>query len=84
MPSDIIRDIVPYGENLIIGTQNGVCLFDPSTGKCQQLFKNDDEGRLIHMVADLQMDAKGRLWIAATGDGVFLYDFRTETHAFCP
>lgn len=75
LPSDIIRDITPYNGQLIIGTQNGVCLFDPQTGKCNQLFKNSKEGRAIKMVADLFVDRDSVLWIAATGEGVYSYDF---------
>ena len=39
LPSDIVRDIVPYKDKLVIATQNGVCLFSPSTGSCRQLLK---------------------------------------------
>lgn len=78
LPSDIIRDIVPWKEQLVIATQNGVCLFDPGTGKCKQLFRNNSVGRLIQMVSDLHIDHKGRLWIAATGEGIFCYDFNTR------
>ena len=72
LPSDIIRDITPYQDQLIIGTQNGICLFDPTTGVCQQLFKDTKEGRAIKMVADLFIDKDSTLWIAATGEGVYL------------
>lgn len=78
LPSDIIRDIIPYGKDLIIATQNGVCLFDTASGKCQQLFKDSKEGRSIKMVADVLIDNKGTLWIAATGEGVFSYRFDTK------
>lgn len=73
LPSDIIRDIVPYKDKLILATQNGVCLFDPATGLCQQLFKDTPEGRNIQMVASLCFDRQGTLWIAATGKGVYAY-----------
>ena len=53
LPSDIIRDIIPYKSLLIIATQNGVCLFDPANGQCQQLFKDSKEGKSIKMVADV-------------------------------
>ena len=78
LPSDIIRDIVPYQDLLIIATQNGVCLFNPANGKCQQLFKDSKEGRSIKMVADVEFDKDGTLWIAATGEGVFSYRFDTH------
>lgn len=73
LPSDIIRDIIPYKSLLIIATQNGVCLFDPANGQCQQLFKDSKEGKSIKMVADVTFDSEGTLWIAATGEGVFSY-----------
>lgn len=45
LPSDIIRDIAPYQDHLVIATQNGICLFDPANGKCQQLFQDSKEGK---------------------------------------
>ena len=77
LPSDIIRDIVPYQHQLVVATQNGICLFDPANGKCQQLFQDSKEGKRIKMVADITFDSNGTLWIAATGEGVFSYRFDT-------
>ena len=74
----IVRDIAPYQDQLIVATQNGVCLFNPQTGKCQQLFKDSKEGRKIAMVADVEVDNNGTLWIAATGEGIFSYRFDTN------
>lgn len=78
LPSDIIRDITPYKDRLIVATQDGVCLFNPADGKCKQLFKDSKEGRTIKMVADVAFDSNGTLWIAATGEGVFSYRFDTR------
>ena len=78
LPSDIVRDIIPYKDLLIVATQNGVCLFDPDSGKCRQLFKDSKEGKSIKMVADILLDSEGTLWIAATGEGVFSYRFDTR------
>ena len=75
LPSDIIRDIAPYQNYLIVATQNGVCLFNPENGKCRQLFRDTKEGKKIKMVADVTFDNNGTLWIAATGEGVFSYRF---------
>ena len=77
LPSDIVRDIVPYEDKLIIATQNGVCLFHPATGTCEHLFKDTKEGRNISMVANLYIDKDGTLWISATGEGVYSYRFDT-------
>ena len=78
LPSDIIRDIAPYQNYLVVATQNGVCLFNPDNGKCQQLFQDTKEGKRIKMVADISFDNSGTLWIAATGEGVFSYRFDTR------
>lgn len=77
LPSDIVRDILPYGDQLIVATQNGVCLFNPDTGKCRRLFQDTDEGRKIGMTADVAFDEEGTLWMAVTGEGVFSYRFDT-------
>lgn len=78
LPSDIVRDIIPYKDNLVIATQNGVCLFNPSSGTCRQLFKETKAGREIGMVASLCFDKEETLWIAATGEGVYSYRFDTD------
>ena len=78
IPSDIVRDIVPYKDSLVVATQAGVCLFSRTTGKCRQLFLNHKEGKLIRMVADLEFDRNGVLWMAVTGEGVFSYNLKTD------
>ncbi|MBR8704266.1 hybrid sensor histidine kinase/response regulator transcription factor [Bacteroides pyogenes] len=77
IPSDIVRDIVPYRDKLIVATQAGACLFDPVTGKARLLFQETKEGREIKMVASLCLDREGTLWVAATGKGVYTYRFDT-------
>lgn len=84
LPSDIVRDIVPYEDKLIIATQNGVCLFHPATGTCEHLFKDTKEGRNISMVASLYIDKDGTLWISATGGGcIFLPLRHRQAHPLC-
>lgn len=78
LPSDIVRDIVPWGRSLVVATADGVCLFDPATGRADRLFGDTEEGRTIGTVADLHIDDRGTLWIAATGEGLFSYRFDTR------
>lgn len=78
IPSDIVRDILPYGDSLVVATQQGVCLLSKATGKCRQLFGESPEGDKIRMVADLELDRTGVLWMAVTGEGAFSYNFKTD------
>lgn len=78
LPSDIVKDILPYKDELILGTHDGVCVFNPKTGKSRKLFANTHEGKWIKTVADLFIDHQGTLWIAVTGEGVFSYNFSTN------
>lgn len=77
LPSDIVRDVVLHGDSLVVATQDGVCVFDPASGRARQLFRDTDEGRRIKAVASLLFDDRGTLWIAATGEGLYAYRFDT-------
>lgn len=77
LPSDIIRDIEEYsGDTLVIATQNGICLFSKSSGKCRQILNNLPGRKKIGMVADITFDNDSNLWIAATGEGVYVYNIK--------
>lgn len=78
LPSDIIRDIIPYRAQLVIATQTGVCLFNPANGKCRTLPLATPEGRPLKTVSSIAIDREGVLWIAANGEGVFCYHFDTQ------
>lgn len=75
--SNIILDIVPYKGDLILATDDGVCLFSPATGKSRRMFRDSERGRAIKNVTDLFFDYYGTLWIAATGEGLFSYKMET-------
>lgn len=75
LPSNIIRDILPYtNDSLIIATQNGLCIINKENGKCRQLL--DKLPEKIGMVADIEFDNDSNLWIAATGKGVYVYNIK--------
>lgn len=75
LSSDIVRDVVIHDRALIVATQQGVCRFDPETGQARRLFLDTEAGRRIRAVASLLIDDRGTLWIAATGEGLYAYDF---------
>jgi signal transduction histidine kinase/DNA-binding response OmpR family regulator len=77
LQSNIILDIVPYKNDLILATDDGVYLFSPSTGKGRRMFRDSNNGSAIRTVADLFFDYHGTLWIAATGAGLFSYNMDT-------
>lgn len=78
LPSDIIRDIEEYtSDTLVIATQNGICLLSKKDGICRQLLNNLPNNKKLGMVADLNFDKNGNLWIAATGEGVYVYNIQT-------
>lgn len=77
IPSNVVLDILPYREDLIIATNNGVALFSPSTGKSRKLFTNLKPDEMKY-VRDMLYDRKGRLWLAVMNEGVYSYDFETD------
>ena len=78
LPSNIVRDIEPYtNDSLVIATQNGICIMNKADGKCRQILNNLPDGKKIGMVADVMFDHKKNLWIAATGEGVYVYNITT-------
>lgn len=78
LPSDIVCDIVPYKDKLLLATHDGVCIFDPRTGKFKRMFKNGANEDNINFALRLHIDSHGVLWIAGSENGVYSYDFRAE------
>lgn len=78
IPSSVVLDILPYKDKLLIGTNNGVSLFSPSTGKSQKLFTNLQSSEM-KFVRDMLLDDRGRLWLAVMNEGVYTYDFETNS-----
>ena len=79
LPSNIIRDIEPYtSDSLIIATQNGICIMEKESGKCRHILRNLPNGKSLGMVADVTLDKNNNLWIAATGEGVYVYNMSSS------
>ena len=76
--SNTVRDILPYKGKLILGTQLGVYMFDPSTGFSEKMFENIKGSKAIQIVVDLLLDYKGVLWMAVEGEGAYSYNFSTQ------
>ncbi|QIL38351.1 response regulator [Pedobacter sp. HDW13] len=69
LPSNVIQDIVPHGDKLILATPLGVGEFDPHTGQYKRLLDTDAFSLLI--------DREGVLWVGGLGSGAFAYHFNT-------
>src|SRR5690606_25146695 len=48
------------------------------TGKSKKLFTNLQSYEM-KFIRDILLDNQGRLWVAATGDGIYMYDFETDS-----
>lgn len=79
LPSNVIRDIAPYGDALILATPNGVALFDPATGNSEMMFIDTAEGRRITPVSNVLIDQNNTLWIGTEGAGLFTYNFSQKS-----
>ena len=75
--ANIVCDIIPYKENLLLATHDGVYLFDVGKETFHSLFKSGKEGAIINLALDLKIDRKGLLWIAGVEKGAYSYDFET-------
>lgn len=76
--SNIVANIIPYNEKLILATHNGVYFFNKETGEFTSCFKSTEENKSIDFAFDLEIDSDGNLWIAGDKKGLFSYNFEKE------
>ncbi|WP_025064964.1 hybrid sensor histidine kinase/response regulator transcription factor [Hoylesella enoeca] len=82
LPSDIVRDIIADGRELIVATQDGVAIMNPEKGTFKQILVKEQLGA----VPSICLDRQHRLWIATDGKGVFRYDIQSGKYThflFC-
>lgn len=77
IPSNIVRDIVPYKDKLLLATDNGIGIFDIKSGECTPLF-NDNMRNLIKDAFDIHLDHYENLWISVAGEGVYRYNLNSK------
>lgn len=75
--ANIVCDIIPHEESLLLATHDGVYRFDIHQETFYPLFKSGKEGAVIHLALDLKIDHQGVLWIAGVEKGAYSYDFVT-------
>lgn len=82
---NIIKDILPYGDSLILATHDGVYMFDTLSGRQRKMFKGEDMERIVKVVPDIYLDRDGALWICCENQGVLTCDLNTgKTMLFKP
>lgn len=77
LPSDIVRDVVPYGDELILSTFGGIVAFSPKNGKCRRIIEDEGVSSETQYTAGLLIDRSGNLWINPIGRGLFVYNLNT-------
>lgn len=78
IPSNNVRQIVPYDRQLIIATDNGVGVFDIATQKCEMLLADSVQNTLLRNTLALHIDQEENLWVSVMGEGIYRYNFSTK------
>lgn len=78
LPSNIISDIIPYQNKLLLATHSGVTVFHPEQGTFHPLIKNPQDHQLTITSTNLLIDHQGTLWITCRWHGVSAYNFKTQ------
>lgn len=79
IPSNIVRDIRPWKNYLLLATNNGVGFFDKNTGESQTLFIHTKYESRIKDVYAIHVDSLNNLWISVIGEGVYRYNLIDKT-----
>ena len=69
--------MLPYGEHMYLGTDQGLYFYEHSTGKQYKLWEFSDDRKFEvtdNNIVDIKVDAKGHLWLASRVDGAFYWD----------
>lgn len=70
--SNIVRSIVPFGNELLVGTYNGIFIFNPEKGTYRLL--SDQLQKKVSYTVDLKVQGNN-LWIGSTG--LWRYNIKT-------
>lgn len=81
--NDIVRKIIPYNDQLILATHNGIGLFDPQSGRCTRLV---EDNRLNNrQIIDMLLDRNNNLWFSySLGLVKYNLDTRKQEEYFTP
>jgi len=78
IPSNIISAIIPFENNLLLGTNDGVVLFNPNKEEFTPFFENSElRKRIGQKILALLLDKNQRLWIGSETKGLSVYDLKS-------
>lgn len=78
IPSNIVTDIIPYNNKLLLATNNGIGVFDIKHETCNPLITNQQDYITTISTIELHIDKEGLLWIVNNKDGVCTYEFDSK------
>ncbi len=81
LPDDIVNEIIPYKDKLVIFTHKGIVQMDLSSEKIEPFFENSEFEKLVKSVYTTSMfiDSKENVWICLTEGGVLRYDLKNKS-----
>lgn len=71
-----VRKILPFEDKLVLMTHDGVCVFDPETGRCERLGQDAPFSR--RFIIDMIIDKDDNLWFSYSS-GMAKYNLRTRS-----
>lgn len=87
LPHDIVNDIAPYNEGLILLTQGGVVYLDIRTEAIRRLPVNPEAEKVLgksYTYETLTLDSRDRLWLGHTAGGVTCVDLNSSHVEYFP
>ena len=78
IPSNVISAILPLGDNLLLGTNAGVILYNRKTDSFSRFFENKKlRDKIGSKILALMMDNEQRLWIGSETKGLTVFDMKS-------
>ena len=78
IPSNIVRDILPYHGIFLLATDKGVVKYNPSNNRFSLFFENTKTQSMFGLVNCLLEDSYGNLWIGTEDYGLFAFNQKTR------
>ena len=74
---DIIKDIVPYKDSLVLATHNGVYMFDPASGAHRKMFAAPEIEGIVKVIPEICIDSHENLWVSILNNGLICHNLKS-------